>query len=34
VAEAERLTGQPWRRGRAILEQAPARLAREQWMNQ
>jgi hypothetical protein len=27
VEEAERLTGQPWRRGRVILEQARARLA-------
>jgi hypothetical protein len=27
VMEAERLTGQPYHRGRAILEQARARLA-------
>jgi FAD synthase len=29
VAEAERLTGQPFRRGRTIIEQTRARLERE-----
>jgi hypothetical protein len=30
VAEAERLTGQPFQRGRAIIEQTRARLEREE----